>query len=149
MAGPMMGLVEEAVLPETLGLALTDPTTILTGAVLLEEGGLVVVVVAEVGAASKAAATMVAMAMQPPMIKVPRKATWEGTITTVRARHKGSTTRTATTTMRQVRDSTIQSPLAVTIRASVMKVRLRVTFELLRSEQRARVVPRRFGSQSS
>ena len=41
----MMGLGEEAVLPETLGLALTDPTTILTGAVLLEEGGLVVVVV--------------------------------------------------------------------------------------------------------
>ena len=135
MAGPMMGLVEEAVLPETLGLALTDPTTILTGAVLLEEGGLVVVVVAEVGAASKAAATMVAMAMQPLMIKVPRKATWEVTITTIPALRKGSTTRMATTTTRLVPDSTTQIRLAVTIWATVMKVRLRVPSEFLRSNE--------------
>ena len=126
----MMGLGEEAVLPETLGLALTDPTTILTGAVLLEEGGLVVVVVAEVGAASKAAATMVAMAMQPPMIKVPRKATWGATTTTSPVRPhpvRSTTSRTATTTVLDLDSTTQIRP--VTTKGTAMKVRLRVQSE--------------------
>lgn len=130
----MMGHVEEAALPETSGLGLTDPTT-LKGAVLQEEGDSVEVGV--VGAVNTAVATGAAMETQARMIKVLRKATWEVTITTILAHRKGSTTRTATTTTLLGRNSTIQIRLAVTIWVMVTKVRLRVPFEFLRSNARA------------
>lgn len=128
----MTGHVEEAALPETSGLDPTDPTT-LKGAVLREEGDSVEVGV--VGAVNMVVATGAATEIQALMIKVPRKATWEVTITTIPALRKGSTTRMATTTTRLVPDSTTQIRLAVTIWATVMKVRLRVPSEFLRSNE--------------
>ena len=129
----MTGHVEEAAPLETSGLGLTDPTT-LKGAVLREEGDSVEV--GAVGAANTAVVTGVATETQARMIKVLRKATWEATITTIPAHPKGSTTRTATTTTLLGRNSTIQIRLAVTIWVMAMKVRWRVPFEFLRSDER-------------
>ena len=111
----MMGHVE-AVHPATLGLGLTDPT-VLTEAVFLEEEG-------SVGAVGEDKPPTAVMAMPAHMIKVPRKATWVDTITISRALRKGSTSRTATTTL-QVPASIVTRQVVMT-RATVMKVRLRV-----------------------
>ena len=117
----MTGRHAEAVLLETSGQGLTDPT-VLTEAVFLEEEG-------SVGAVGEDKPPTAATAMPAHMIKVPRKATWVVTIITSPARHLGSTIRTATT-MHQVPGSTL-TLLADTIRVMAMKVRLRVPFEFL------------------
>ena len=140
MVRPMKaeGLGEGAALPATTAQGPIDPTT-MTEVELREAGALVVVAAA---GAVVVKATMAAVVVgegtgiSPRMTKVPRKATWEATITTIPAHPKGSTTRTATTTTLLGRNSTIQIRLAVTIWVMAMKVRLRVPFEFLRSDER-------------
>ena len=115
-AGPMTGRAEAAA--ATLAPGLTDPTTMI-GVGPREEEALAAAVVAVA-----AKTTTVVIAIQARMTRVPRKATWVDTITISRALRKGSTSRTATTTL-QVPASIVTRQVVMT-RATVTKVRLRV-----------------------